>query len=288
MDRYRTARRIWEASALNKAVLLALLALSACRDPKSDTVASKDSAAAADTKILDTTFVLHKTTTDSGFVYRGRIIVSDSTKSDRSFELKERLLSAKPSVADSRSDGGPGVRLTIDSIYVRLEPSDRIVLGEGVTLLAQEPGSFGANVTIANHSTKSVSIFPPSYGQFLDILDAEVKYGDSTFAPRMRSDIDYAAYEAEKIPPGEKKSYHMSFQITEMYDKDGQGKTDMVDIAKYGRLLRTITSIAIRYDSKFDKYETVWDGEKESVERNPLFGKYTVLDLRDTFQVFRN
>jgi|GEM_PF-5718400 len=288
MDRCRTVRRIEEASALNKAVLLALLALSACRDPKSDTVASKDSAAAADTKILDTTFVLHKTTTDSGFVYRGRIIVSDSTKSDRSFELKERLLSAKPSVADSRSDGGPGVRLTIDSIYVRLEPSDPIVLGEGVTLLVHGPGSFGANVTIANHSTKSVSLFPPSYGQYLSIFKTEVKFGDSTFEPILRTDIDYAPYEAEKILPGGKKSFRMSFSMRDMYDKDAQGHIMPIGSGKYQRLLRTMKSIAIRYDSKFDTYMTWWDGEKESVERNPLFGKYTVLDLRDTFQVFRN
>ncbi|MEK7391594.1 MAG: hypothetical protein AAB214_03420 [Fibrobacterota bacterium] len=273
---------------MNKAVLLAILALSACRAPKSDAEASKDSAAVANAAILDTTFVMHKTTTDSGIVYRGRIILSDSTKSDRTIELKEHLMPASTGAVGSRTSAEHGVRLSIDSVRVHLQHSDPIAGGEGATPLVLGPGSFSANVTIANHTTKTVLLFPPSYGQYLSIFKTEVKFGDSTFELILRTDIDYAPYDAEKILPGGKKSFRMSFSMRDMYDKDGQGKTDMVDIAKYGRLLRTMKSIAIRYDSKFDKYMTVWDGEKESVERNPLFGKYTVLDLRDTFQVFRN
>jgi hypothetical protein len=267
---------------MKTAVVLAILALSACRAPKSDAVASKDSSVVAGAAMEDTTFVLHRTRSDSGVVYRGQVVVSDSTNSERAVELKERFLST------GRRSTDHGVLLTIDSIRVCMQRLDTILLVEGMDPLIQGPGFFGADITIANHSTKSVSLFPPSYGQYLGIFDAVVKFGDSTFRPILRTDIDYAAYEAEKIRPGESKSFHLSFSIRDMYDKDAQGHTKPIGSEKYERVLRAMTSISIRYDSKFDKYQTLWDGEKDFVERNPLYGKYTVLDLRDTFLVFRD
>lgn len=145
--------------------------------------------------------------------------------------------------------------------------------------------SFNAYVSFRNNSNTKVILFPPEYGLFLNVIKVNIKTWLSVFSPIMATDIDYDAYDGVALLPGETKSFILFFDRYEMYDWDEGKPSTIVSGIKYHFLLNNMSSLFLNYYSYFDSTIIAGIGENRHTETNPCFGKYTELDLKDSFEI---
>jgi len=143
-------------------------------------------------------------------------------------------------------------------------------------------------VKISNSSKKQIILFPPEYGMYLGILEIELFGFGKSFKPGVMGNVDYDAYPGDTIAINSSRDYLLHYYYRNMYKKNDVGKYASIDSVEYEKILKDTQLLKIYYASHFERISTGYIGGKKITGKNPLFGKYSVLNLVDSIPLIRN